>query len=339
MKVFEGPSLREMNSLGVDASASLLITIETEEDVITLPTFDPARDCMLGGGSNTVFATDVPGTVYHNRILGKDIIDHHSEHAVVEVGAGENWHQLVVWSLDQGLSGLENLSLIPGQAGAAPIQNIGAYGVELSSVLQRVTAWDWQRSLWVDFEPSECTLGYRDSMFKSTTPDRYLITSIQLKLSRTFQPQLDYSGLCEELSDMGVEKISARAVSDAVVRLRRRKLPDPAETGNAGSFFKNPVVAPELADALESAHPGLPLWRLADGRAKLSAAWMIEHCGLKGFRQGNAAVSGQHALVLLNLGSASGKEIVALAERVQSIVADRFGIMLEPEPRLIRFDI
>lgn len=338
MKVFEHPSLKGMNSLAVEASASLLITIENEEDVIALPTFDPARDCMLGGGSNIVFATDVPGTVYHNRILGKDIIEHDPEHALVEVGAGENWHQLVVWSLDQGLSGLENLSLIPGQTGAAPIQNIGAYGVELSSVLQRVTAWDWQRSLWVDFDTDECALGYRDSLFKATATDRYLITSIRLKLNRSFQPQLNYAGLREELSAMGVDKISARTVSDAVVRLRRRKLPDPAENGNAGSFFKNPVVEAEQADALERAHPGLPRWSLADGRAKLSAAWMIEHCGLKGFREGDAAVSSQHALVLMNLGKARGADIVALAHKIQSIVADQFGVLLDPEPRLVAFD-
>ncbi|MCW8873034.1 MAG: UDP-N-acetylmuramate dehydrogenase [Xanthomonadales bacterium] len=338
MKVFEGPSLRGMNSLGLEASADLLIAIETEEDVIDLPRFNPEQDCILGGGSNIVFATDVPGTVYHNRILGKDIIEHNSEHAVVEVGAGENWHQLVVWSLDQGLSGLENLSLIPGQTGAAPIQNIGAYGVELSSVLHGVTAWDWQQSLWVYFEPGECALGYRDSLFKAMAADRYLITSIRLKLNRNFRPRLGYSGLREELSAMGVENVTAPAVSDAVIRLRRRKLPDPAMTGNAGSFFKNPVVGPGQADTLKSAHPDLPLWPLGDGRAKLSAAWMIELCGLKGLRLGDAAVSGQHALVLINLGSASGKEIVELAHKVQSTVADRFGIVLEPEPRLVEFD-
>jgi UDP-N-acetylmuramate dehydrogenase len=338
MKVVERPSLKGMNSFGVDASAGLLIEIESEEDVLSLPAFNPTRDLVLGGGSNVVFASDVPGIVFHNHILGRTIIEDSAEHAVLEIGAGENWHQLVRWSLDRGLSGLENLSLIPGQAGAAPIQNIGAYGVELSSVLRGVTAWDWQRSAWVCFECVECQLGYRDSLFKSAAADRYLVTSLQLRLNRVFRPQLDYAGLCEVLSDMGIEHPSARDVSDAVIRLRRRKLPDPALTGNAGSFFKNPELDPEQANALAAAHPGLPVWPTDDGRSKLSAAWMVENCGLKGLREGDAAVSEQHALVLVNLGSASGRNIVTLASRIQSIVADRFGLMLEPEPRLIEFD-
>jgi len=338
MKVVERPSLKGMNSFGVEASAGLLIEIESEEDVLSLPAFNPTRDLVLGGGSNVVFASDVPGTVFHNHILGRTIIEDSAEHAVLEIGAGENWHQLVRWSLERGLSGLENLSLIPGQAGAAPIQNIGAYGVELSSVLRGVTAWDWQRSAWVCFESADCQLGYRDSLFKSAAADRYLLTSLQLRLNRVFRPQLDYAGLSDTLSGMGVEHPSARDVSDAVIRLRRRKLPDPAVTGNAGSFFKNPELDPEQAHALAAAHPGLPRWPTDDGRSKLSAAWMIENCGLKGLREGDAAVSEQHALVLVNLGSASGKNIVTLARRIQSIVADRFGLMLEPEPRLIEFD-
>jgi UDP-N-acetylmuramate dehydrogenase len=338
MKVVERPSLKGMNSFGVEASAGLLIEIESEEDVLSLPAFNPTRDLVLGGGSNVVFASDVPGTVFHNHILGRTIIEDSAEHAVLEIGAGENWHQLVRWSLERGLSGLENLSLIPGQAGAAPIQNIGAYGVELSSALRGVTAWDWQRSAWVCFESADCQLGYRDSLFKSAAADRYLVTSLQLRLNRVFRPQLDYAGLSDTLSGMGVEHPSARDVSDAVIRLRRRKLPDPAVTGNAGSFFKNPELDPEQAHALAAAHPGLPVWPTDDGRSKLSAAWMIENCGLKGLREGDAAVSEQHALVLVNLGSASGKNIVTLARRIQSSVADRFGLMLEPEPRLIEFD-
>lgn len=338
MKVVERPSLKGMNSFGVEASAGLLIEIESEEDVLSLPAFNPTRDFVLGGGSNVVFVSDVPGIVFHNQILGRTIVEDSAEHAVLEIGAGENWHQLVCWSLDQGLSGLENLSLIPGQAGAAPIQNIGAYGVELSSVLRRVTAWDWKRSAWVCFESADCLLGYRDSLFKSAAADRYLVTSLQLQLDRVFRPQLDYAGLCEALSDMGVEYPSARDVSDAVIRLRQRKLPDPALAGNAGSFFKNPELDLEQANSLAAAHPGIPIWPTANGRSKLSAAWMIENCGLKGLREGDAAVSEQHALVLVNVGQASGRNIVTLASRIQSIVADRFGLLLEPEPRLIEFD-
>lgn len=337
MKVFERPSLRAVNSFGVDASAQLLIVIEGEEDLLSLPPFDPAQDLVLGGGSNVVFVTDVPGTVFHNRILGRAITETAGEYALVEAGAGENWHHLVRWSLDQDLSGLENLSLIPGQAGAAPIQNIGAYGVDLSSVLQGVTAWDWQRGTWTHFEAAECRLGYRDSLFKHEGLDRYLITSIQLRLDRVFRPRLDYAGLREELAPSSGGKVSANDVSDAVIRLRGRKLPDPAVNGNVGSFFKNPHLGLKQAEALVAKHPGLPVWPGAHGHAKLSAAWMIEYCGLKGVRVGDAAVSNQHALVLVNLGAATGSDIVTVARRVQSTVAEEFGIVLETEPRLVEF--
>ena len=337
MKVFERPSLGALHTFGVDASAQLLIVIESEEDLLSVPPFDPARDFVLGGGSNVVFVTDVPGTVFHIRILGRGITERTAEHALVETGAGENWHDLVRWTLDQGLAGIENLSLIPGQAGAAPIQNIGAYGVELSSLLRGVTAWDWQRCAWKHFDPAECRFGYRDSLFKREGLDRYLITSIQLRLDRVFHPRLDYAGLREALAASCGDRPSATDVSDAVIRLRRHKLPDPALSGNAGSFFKNPRVGLEQAEALVARYPGLPVWPAEKDRAKLSAAWMIEYCGLKGARAGDAAVSTLHALVLTNLGAATGSDVVSLAHRVQRTVAEEFGVALEPEPRLVEF--
>jgi UDP-N-acetylmuramate dehydrogenase len=345
MRVVEKPSLKALNSFGVEASAALLLAIESEEDVLALPAFDPARDFVLGGGSNVVFASDVPGTVYHNCIRGlaivgdgvEDGVGNTADHCMLEAGAGENWHRLVRWTLKQGVSGLENLSLIPGLAGAAPIQNIGAYGVELASVLDRVTAWDWQRCAWTSFDRQECRLAYRDSLFKSGAPDRYLITSIRLRLNRVFEPRLDYAGLGEELAAAGVEHPDARAVSDAVIRIRRRKLPDPAASGNAGSFFKNPIIDAATAETLLARHPQLPAWPAGTGLVKLSAAWMVEHCGLKGLREGDAAVSDRHALVLVNRGTASGADIVRLSRRVQAVVADAFGIALEPEPRLVEF--
>jgi UDP-N-acetylmuramate dehydrogenase len=337
MRVVERPALKAMNSFGVAASAALLLAIENEEDVLALPTFDPARDFVLGGGSNVVFASDVPGTVFHNCILGRSIVEDQPDHCVLEAGAGENWHRLVRWTLEHGYTGLENLSLIPGLAGAAPMQNIGAYGVELAAVLDGVTAWDWQRSTWASFSRAECRLGYRDSLFKSGAPDRYLITSIRLRLDRMFQPRLEYAGLREELAATGIGEPSAIDVSDAVMRIRRRKLPDPAVSGNVGSFFKNPVVDAGHAEELLARHPGLPAWPAGMGRVKLSAAWMVEFCGLKGLTDGDAAVSGQHALVLINRGAATGADIVRLSRKVQSAVADALGILLEPEPRLVEF--
>ena len=338
MKVFERPSLKAYNTFGVNASAALLLAIESEEDVLSLPVFDPARDLVLGGGSNIVLAGDIPGTAYHVCISGRHVLEEETDHAVVEIGAGEDWHGTVRWSLERGYSGLENLSLIPGTAGAAPLQNIGAYGVELAGVLDRVTAWDWHGARWVSFSCEECRFGYRDSLFKSVEPGRYLVTSIRLRLDRSFRPWLDYSGLREELSAGGVAHPTALDVSDAIMRIRRRRLPDPARVGNAGSFFKNPVIDQAAAAALLDRFPGLPAWPQAGEQVKLSAAWMVERCGLKGLREGDAAVSERHALVLVNQGSATGRQIIRLSKRVQSAVTEAFGVLLEPEPRLIEFN-
>lgn len=337
MKITERPSLKALNSFGVEASARLLIQLDTEEDVLSMPPFDPAKDLLLGGGSNVLLTGDVPGTVWLNRITGRSIVDSGPEHAWVDVGAGENWHGLVRWTLDQGLSGLENLSLIPGLAGAAPVQNIGAYGVELSAVLDSVTAWDMRSAAWTVLSAGDCRLAYRDSLFKSADPGRYLITSIRLRLDRVFRPRLGYAGLEDELRSMGVARPGAADVSNAVVRLRSRKLPDPSRLGNAGSFFKNPAVSPDRATRLAVRYPGMANWNTDDGRAKLSAAWLIEFCGFKGCRRGDAGVSEEHALVLVNHGSATGRDIQLLAAEIQSAVFEEFGVSLETEPQIVRF--
>lgn len=337
MKVRENPSLQSLNTFGLDATAGLLVEIESEEDLLDLPALDPGRDLVLGGGSNVVLVENVPGTVFLNRVRGIAVIEDDGDSCLVEVGAGESWHGLVDWSLDHGLTGLENLSLIPGCAGAAPIQNIGAYGVELESVLDSVTCRDWRDGGWRVFSRADCHFGYRDSRFKQE-PDRYLVSSIRLRLRRSFEPVLSYEGLAAELERSGIARPTARDVADTVVRLRRQKLPDPAIEGNAGSFFKNPLVDMEIADALRDHHPELPVWPQPDGQCKLSAGWLIEACGLKGAAEGGAAVSERHALVLVNHGRATGRDVAALAARVQRTVADRFGVELEPEPRLVRFD-
>jgi UDP-N-acetylmuramate dehydrogenase len=337
MKVVEHPSLKALNTFGVKAAAGLLLEIEREEDLLTAPAFDPTRDVVLGGGSNIVFASDVPGTVFHIGIRGRSLVEDRGDQVLLEVGAGEDWHGLVRWTLEQGYYGLENLSLIPGRVGAAPIQNIGAYGVELGSVLDCVTAWEWRRAAWLRFDREACRLSYRDSLFKSDACDRYLLTSIRLLLGRRFVPQLEYAGLRDELQAAGINRPTALDVSDAVIRIRRRKLPDPAVCGNAGSFFKNPVVDADSADALIARNPGLAHWPLGDGRSKLSAAWLVEQCGLKGLHENGAAVSRQHALVIVNRGDAGGADIIRLARRVQAAVNERYGVALEPEPRLIEF--
>ncbi len=312
MKVSEQPSLQGFNTFGVCANTALMIEIEAEEDLLAAPQFDPQKDLVLGGGSNLLLVSDVPGTVFLNRITGRNIIESRGNGVIVEAGAGENWHSLVDWTLRQGLSGLENLSWIPGLTGAAPIQNIGAYGVELSSVLDFVTAWDWEKGRWISFNADECRLEYRDSLFKTEAPDRYLITSVGLRLSRRFAPQLGYQELAESLERAGIERPTPREVSDAVIGLRRSKLPEPSAVGNAGSFFKNPVVTADEAETLSDRFPGLPVWPAGAERAKLSAGWLIEQCGLKGHRDGDAAVSALHALVLVNLGQASGRQLLDL---------------------------
>lgn len=337
MKLTERPSLKALNSFGVEAAASLLIRLDSEEDVLSLPPFDPNRDLLLGGGSNVLISSDVPGTVWLNRIAGRSIVDSNPDHVWVDAGSGENWHDLVRWTLEEGLSGIENLSLIPGLAGAAPIQNIGAYGVELSSVLESVTAWDMLKASWAELSASDCQLAYRDSRFKSVEPDRYLVTSIRMRLNREYQPRLAYAGLVDELRAMGITRPSASDVSNAVIRLRSRKLPDPAELGNAGSFFKNPHVPADRAARLAGRYPGLVTWKMDEATVKLSAAWLIEFCGFKGSRQGDAGVSENHALVLVNHGCATGSEILALANSIQTAVFEEFGISLETEPELVSF--
>jgi len=339
MKRSENASLKQLNSFAVDVRAAQLVEIERVEDLQVFSRdfrFDRERDLILGGGSNILFAGDVDGTVLLNRLVGKTVIDESDDTVLVEACAGENWHRLVEWSLEQGLSGLENLSLIPGLAGAAPIQNIGAYGVELADVLESVEVLDLDDDSWRVFSADDCHLGYRDSRFKGVDADRYLITRIRLRLQRRFTAKLTYPGLRSELDSMGIIEPTAKQVSDAVVRLRLRKLPDPAVTGNAGSFFKNPLVTDELANTLVREYADMPLYPAADGMYKLSAAWLIEQCGWKGRSLGDAAVSAKHALVLVNRGNASGAELLELATAITDSVSEVFTIDLVPEPRIVR---
>lgn len=338
MKRKQDASLKHLNSFSVEAHAGQLIELESEQDLHTFSRtyrFDKDHDLIMGGGSNILFAGDVAGTVVLNRIGGMRIIEDSDDEVVVEAHAGENWHQLVLWCLDQGLSGIENLSLIPGLAGAAPMQNIGAYGVELADVLEAVRSIDLSNGQYREFAKDECQLKYRNSRFKSADAGKYLITGIRLRLQRHFKPKLEYKGLAEELRSMGINSPTAQQVSAAVIRIRQRKLPNPKVYGNAGSFFKNPVVKQATADGLLKEFVRLPVYP-AGRDAKLSAAWLIDQCGWKGRSMERAAVSDQHALVLINKGGATGAEILTLAETIQSSVRNRFGVDLQPEPLIIR---
>ncbi|WP_210132355.1 UDP-N-acetylmuramate dehydrogenase [Stenotrophomonas rhizophila] len=334
----ENASLKALNTFHVDAVAEQLLELHDAAllpDVLALPQVAGHPLLVLGSGSNVLIADDVPGTVlvFANRSI--EVLEHRADHTVVRAGAGVNWHGLVMWSLQNGLSGLENLALIPGTAGAAPIQNIGAYGAQVDEFIQAVEAWDRQNNEWVRLDADACAFSYRDSVFKHDA-DRYLISAIELRLPLLHDLRLGYAGIAEEMQAMGVELPVAADVANAVIAIRRRKLPDPDVLGNAGSFFKNPVLPLEQVEVLLQHFPGLPVYPAEqDDRRKLSAAWMIEACGWKGFREGDAGVAPQHALVLVNHGNATGAELLALARRISASVLEKFGVPIEPEPRLI----
>ena len=325
--------LSALSTFRLPARARELIELTAPEQLADLPDSD-LPVLILGGGSNTVFLDDWPGRILLNRIAGLHVERLDADHSLVHVGAGESWHQLVLRCMSQGLHGLENLVLIPGSVGAAPIQNIGAYGIELSDVLEAVTAWDWQRRETVALSTADCRLSYRDSRFKSSDRDRFLILSVCLRLSHHFEPKIGYDSLAAELGKRHLASPSPRQLAATVMRLRRHRLPDPARLPNAGSFFKNPVLPRELAEPLLEEFPRMPHWPMGDGRVKLAAGWMIERLGFRGYRIGDAGVYQHHALVLVNHGQATPGQLLDLVEHICKAVDDEYGIALEPEPCL-----
>ncbi|MDQ2070074.1 UDP-N-acetylmuramate dehydrogenase [Natronospira bacteriovora] len=329
--------LTACNTFAVPARAAWLAQVE---DPAHLPELMAAAGeaglprLVLGGGSNVLFTGDYPGLVLLMANRGITVEPGESGHDRVRVAAGENWDAFVRWSLAQGYCGLENLILIPGSVGAAPIQNIGAYGVEVAAFIDHVRVWDRETGAFRELSAPDCRFAYRDSLFKQER-DRYVVVEVSFRLPKAGLPRLDYRGIREMLAERGIQEPSAADVAAVVEALRRSKLPDPSQTGNAGSFFKNPVVPLARAEALRRQHPDLPLFELPEGQCKLSAAWLIERAGLKGWRQGAAGVSERHALVLVNHGGASGAEVWAVARTVMDTVADRFGVQLEPEPLVL----
>lgn len=333
-----GVPLRALNTFGVDVETMMMAQIDAIED---LPELFTAIDEIglswlpLGEGSNVLFVEDYDGIVVRANLKGTDWQGDHDGLARVRVGAAENWHRLVEWTLDNGMRGLENLALIPGSVGAAPVQNIGAYGVELDRFIAFVEAYDTRERRLVRLPAPECGFGYRESRFKRE-PERWLVAAVEFDLPRDAPTVTAYAGVREEIAAQGTDGTDPRAVFDAICALRRRKLPDPAQIGNAGSFFKNPVVPGLQYAQLRDAFPDLPAWPQDGGdQVKLSAAWLIEQAGMKGHRLGDAGISERHALVVVNHGRASGRELWALAQQVRNAVEARFGVRLEPEPRVI----
>ena len=331
-------SLRTHNSFGLPAVADTLVTIRTESDVRRVadhPRLGRTAKFVLGGGSNVVFTRDVADTVLKIEVPGRRLVEARADAWIVEAGAGENWHDFVDWTLAQGWPGLENLALIPGLAGAAPVQNIGAYGVELKDRFESLDCVDLASGRGVTLDAPACGFGYRDSVFKHQLAGKSVIVRVRFRLPRPWTPVLGYLDLERKVAQTGNPHPDARTIFDWVCAIRRHKLPDPALIGNAGSFFKNPVVSAEQCRDIIGRDPQVVHYPLPDGSAKLAAAWLIDACGWKGKTVGRACVHDKHSLVLVNLGGASGAEVVTLARAIQESVYGRFGIRLEPEPVIV----
>jgi len=335
MEIIKNASLKDLNTFGVNAKAKYLAEIHGIDDIEALLEWKTQNDLpalLLGGGSNLLFKNDFKGLVAKVCLAGKDIAEEDDEYTYVSAAGGENWHGFVRWLVEQDLAGLENLSLIPGTVGAAPIQNIGAYGVELADHFHSLQAVDLENGNIHEFDKKHCQFGYRESFFKSQALDKLLITSVTLALPKKPNWKMDYAGVREVLE--GVE-LTAKKISDTVINLRRSKLPDPDKIGNAGSFFKNPVISSDQWDVLKASFSDIPGYSQNDSTMKTSAGWLIDQCGWKAYRKGDAGVSDKHALVLVNHAHATGAQLWAVAQDIIISVEDKFGLTLEPEPRIL----
>ncbi|RZI41246.1 UDP-N-acetylmuramate dehydrogenase [Herbaspirillum sp. HC18] len=328
-------SLQRLNTFGIEAGAKAYLSV-TSTDMLVQVRNDPflARlpRLILGGGSNLLLTGDFPGLVLHMHMTGVDIVDEDQDAVYVKAAAGENWHGFVQWTLQQGYGGLENLSLIPGNVGAAPIQNIGAYGVELKDCFNALTAFDFRTGETFVLDNTACRFGYRNSIFKQELREHAVILDVTFAMPKQWQPNMRYADVAQELATRGIASPTPAQISEAVIAIRTRKLPDPAVIGNAGSFFKNPVVSKEQRDELLERFPQLVSYLQPDGSFKLAAGWLIDQSGWKGKSLGNAGVYEKQALVLVNRGGATGREVADLAAAIQADVASRFGVTLEPEP-------
>ena len=337
MKIQENISLKPFTTFGIDKKAKFFTTVETLDELKAallaakekqLPVF------ILGGGSNILLTRDIEGLVIKLEIKGINLVKEDGDQLWVEVGAGEMWQELVLHSIAEDWAGLENLSLIPGTVGASPMQNIGAYGVEIKDVFDSLQAMHRETLEMQSFDAEACRFGYRESVFKQTFKDQYVITSVTFRLSKTPNFHLEYGAIREVLAANGIDQPSIRAISDAVIQIRQSKLPDPKEIGNAGSFFKNPTIPNAQFDALKASYPSIPGYPSAEG-VKVAAGWLIEQTGWKGKRIGEVGVHAKQALVLVNYGGGTGEEIKKLSEQIQASVYDKFGVQLQAEVNFI----
>jgi len=340
MKIHNNISLKPYNTFGIDALAKSFASFNTTDELGELLAFTQKQNnnqhtLILGGGSNILFTKDYNGLVLKNKLQGIHEIKEDDQHVYVQVGAGENWHQFVLHCIKNGWAGVENLSLIPGNVGASPMQNIGAYGVEIKDVFYSLEAFHIHEKKMINFSLNDCAFGYRESVFKKKFKNEFVITSVTYRLDKNPKFNITYGAIEQELEKMGVKALSLQAVSKAVINIRSSKLPDPAVIGNAGSFFKNPEIQNSIFNRLKEQYAGVVGYNLPNGNVKLAAGWLIEQCGWKGYRKGDAGCHEKQALVLVNYGNATGEEIFNLSEEILQSVKRRFDVQLEREVNIV----
>ena len=338
MNLQQHVNLKPYNTFGISAFAEYFAEIHSVDDLLQIinnETLQNLPKLILGGGSNLLFTQDYKGLIIKNSIKGIEKIKEDQQHVFIKAYAGEVWHDLVQYAINHNYGGIENLSLIPGQVGAAPMQNIGAYGVEIESVLDSLEAIDLQNGKTRIFTKNECNFGYRESIFKKEAKGKYCIISVTLKLNKQPVFNTSYGAIQEMLQKMNVTELNIKAISDAVIHIRTSKLPDPKILGNAGSFFKNPEIAKEQFLQLQQQYLTIPYYPAAEDKIKVPAGWLIEQCGWKGKRVGNTGSHAQQALVLVNYGNATGEEIKKLSQQIQQSVQEKFGIDLTPEVNFV----
>ncbi|MDQ3277129.1 MAG: UDP-N-acetylmuramate dehydrogenase [Bacteroidota bacterium] len=338
MQIWENISLRPYNTFRIEAAARYFTAFQSVEELEEIMASRPYQDnasLVLGGGSNILLTRDVDGVVLKNDIGGIAVVQEDENHIYLKAGAGVNWHKLVMFCVENSYAGAENLSLIPGNVGASPMQNIGAYGVEIKDVFYQLEAYHLQEKALQTFSLNDCEFGYRESIFKRKYKGQFVITSVTYRLNKKPVYHTSYGAIQQELERMGVQELSIKAISNAVISIRSSKLPDPKEVGNAGSFFKNPAVEKSHLATIQQSYPDVPAFPLDEKFVKVPAGWLIEQCGWKGHRRGDAGCYPKQALVLVNYGQATGNEIYALGEEILQSVKSKFGIELEREVNVI----
>lgn len=336
MEIYKNYSLKDKNTFGIDSKAKLYVApsnLRELAEVVMNRTFDTEPQLILGGGSNMLFVSNFDGLVIHPQLFGKELVEQNKDYVLVKAMAGEDWDTFVEWTVKNGYGGLENLSLVPGTVGACPVQNIGAYGVEVADTIEKVEVMVRKTGEIKELDAKECKFAYRNSIFKTERKGQFIITSVYFKLTKQPQFKTHYGAVEAELEKLG--EISLQTVRQAVINIRESKLPDPEKCPNAGSFFKNPAVSKEKYNDLKKRYPEIVAYKIDEGNYKLAAGWMIDYLGWKGKTHGGAAVHDKQALVLVNRNNATGSEIIELAEKIQNSVYESFGVQLEFEVNVV----